>query len=45
MIERTLEVRHDREALIDLAEQGRQDLKALLAAERGDLEEDELIIR
>jgi len=45
MIERTLEVRHDREALIDLAEQGRQDLKTLLAAERGDLEEDELIIR
>jgi voltage-gated potassium channel Kch len=45
LMERALKVRHDREALIDLTEQGRQDLKVLLAAESGDLEEDELIIR
>lgn len=45
MIERTLKVRHDREALMSVVEQGRQDLEALLAAERGDLEEDELVIR
>lgn len=44
MIERTLKVRHDREALMSVVEQGRQDLEALLAAERGDLDEDELVI-
>lgn len=44
MIERTLKVRHDCEALMSVVEQGRQDLEALLAAERGDLDEDELVI-
>lgn len=39
MLERTLQVRHDRAALISMAEQGRQDLKALLAEELGATDE------
>ena len=44
-LERTRKVRHDRKAILSITEQGRQDLKALLEEERGNLDDDELIFK
>ena len=44
-LERTRKVRHDQKAILSITEQGRQDLKALLEEERGNLDDDELIFK